>query len=175
MEHADFMRRAVEISRSSAERPGTRPYAAVVVRNGEIVGEGLNHAEAKCDPTAHGEIEAIRDACRNLKTTDLSDCEIYASCEPCVICMATMYRAGIRKLYYGVSLDEDTAIAARESDVRGLAVPKRIPNAEVIRQVAMPVKERSLKGEQVMHDEAQAALDYWWSKQGGAYPDEKVE
>lgn len=168
MERDDFMRRAIEISRSSAERPGTRPYAAVIVKDGAIVGEGLNQAEAKCDPTSHGEIEAIRDACRNLQTTDLSGCELYGSCEPCVICVATMYRAGISKLFYGVPLDEDAALAALVSATHGLAVAKRTPNAEVIRQVGLPAEERSLKGEQVMYEEARAALDHWWSKQESA-------
>ena len=66
-----FMRRAIELSAQALDEPGARPYGAVVVRDGKIVGEGLNQSAKNFDPTSHGEVEAIRDACRNLKTTDL--------------------------------------------------------------------------------------------------------
>ena len=98
------MRRAIELSRSSMNRPGTRPYGAVIVKDGKIVGEGLNQSDLNFDPTSHGEIEAIRDACRRLKTTDLSGCELFTSCEPCRLCVAAMYRAGIEQPSYAASL-----------------------------------------------------------------------
>ena len=80
-----FMRRAIELSAQALETPGARPYGAVVVKDGRIVGEGLNQSAKNFDPTSHGEVEAIRDACRNLKTTDLSGADLYTSCEPCSV------------------------------------------------------------------------------------------
>ena len=93
--------------------PGARPYGAVVVKDGKIVGEGLNQSAKNFDPTSHGEVEAIRDACRNLKTTDLSGCELYTSCEPCSVCVATMIMAGIGRMYYGATLDQSAGRRVR--------------------------------------------------------------
>jgi len=84
-----FMRRAIELAATALNIPGARPYGAVVVKDGRIVGEGLNEAAKKFDPTSHGEVEAVRDACRNLKTTDLTGCELYTSCEPCSVTRAS--------------------------------------------------------------------------------------
>jgi tRNA(Arg) A34 adenosine deaminase TadA len=73
------------------------------VKDGQIIGRGYNHVVANNDPSAHGEIMAIRDACTNLKTFDLTGCEIYTSCEPCPMCLGAIYRARISKIYYGNS------------------------------------------------------------------------
>ena len=108
-----FMRRAIELSAQALDQPGARPYGAVVVKDGKIVGEGLNQAAKNFDPTSHGEVEAIRDACRNLKTTDLSGADLYTSCEPCSVCVSTMIMAGISRMYYGASLDQSAAVVPR--------------------------------------------------------------
>jgi len=114
-----FMARALELSRQALDTPGTEPFGAVVVKDGKILGEGLNHARAHFDPTSHGEIEAIRDACRNLNTVDLTGSELYTSCEPCALCVAAMELAGISALYYGASLDEaNAALAAVPANAR---------------------------------------------------------
>ena len=76
----------------------------VVVRDGKIVGEGINRSLANFDPTSHGETEAIRDAARNLRTVDLGGCELYTSCEPCALCVAAMAIAGIARLYYAADM-----------------------------------------------------------------------
>jgi tRNA(Arg) A34 adenosine deaminase TadA len=101
-----FMKRAIEISRTALTKPGTEPFGAVIVLNGEIVGEGLSQALATLDVTSHGEIEAIRDANRRLKRLDLSDCEIYTSCEPCPLCVAAIGIARLKKMYYAATLDQ---------------------------------------------------------------------
>lgn len=100
----EFMDRALALSAQALTKPGTEPFGAVVVRNGVVVGEGINRSVANWDPTSHGETEAIRDACRRLETVDLSGCELYTSCEPCALCVAAMKICGIGKLYYGASL-----------------------------------------------------------------------
>src|SRR2546423_14621748 len=109
----NFMRRAIELSAQALEMPGARPYGAVVVKDGQISGEGLNPSAKNFDPTSHGEVEAVRDACRNLKTTDLSGAELYTSCEPCSVCVSTMIMAGIGRVYYGASLEQSTAVVPR--------------------------------------------------------------
>jgi guanine deaminase len=101
-----FMKRAIEISRTALTKPGTEPFGAVIVLNDEIVGEGLSQALATLDVTSHGEIEAIRDANRRLKRLDLSDCEIYTSCEPCPLCVAAIGIARLKKMYYAATLDQ---------------------------------------------------------------------
>ena len=101
-----FMKRAIEISRTALTEAGTEPFGAIVVLKGEIVGEGLSRALATLDVTSHGEIEAIRDANRRLKRLDLSDCEIYTSCEPCPLCVAAIGIARLKKMYYAATLDQ---------------------------------------------------------------------
>jgi guanine deaminase len=153
-----FMRRAIELSAQALDTPGARPYGAVVVKDGKIVGEGLNEAAKKFDPTSHGEVEAIRDACRNLKTTDLSGAELYTSCEPCSVCVSTMIMAGIGKMYYGASLDQSAAVVPRP--------PLPPPTAIVREQVGKPVAERSmLAAEPKLAEDAIAVLKSWVSKQ----------
>ena len=149
-----FMRRAIELSAQALETPGARPYGAVVVKDGKIVGEGLNQSAKNFDPTSHGEVEAVRDACRNLKTTDLTGAELYTSCEPCSVCVATMIMAGIGKMYYGASLDQSAAVVPRPS------LPP--PTTLVREQVGRPVAERSmLSAETKLTDEAIAVLKSW--------------
>ena len=153
-----FMRRAIELSAKALDTPGTRPYGAVVVKDGKIVGEGLNESAKKFDPTSHGEVEAVRDACRNLKTTDLSGCELYTSCEPCSVCVSTMIMAGISRMYYGASLEQSAAVVPRP------ALPP--PTTLVREQVGLPVGEREmLPAETKLPGEAIAVLETWVKKQ----------
>lgn len=152
-----FMQRAIELSRSALSRPGTEPFGAVVVKDGRIVGEGVNHSLAHFDPTSHGETEAIRDACRTLGTVDLEGCELYSSCEPCALCVATMKIAGISKLYYAASF----AQAGEAFD--GLTKAQRHPiDVYALRDdAAAPVEARSIPAEQKHDLEATAILVDW--------------
>lgn len=165
MDKTRFMKRAIELSCTAIDRPGTQPYGAVIVKDGEIVGEGLNHAEANFDPTSHGEVEAIRDACRKLKTTDLSGCELYTSCEPCILCVATMYWARIGKLYYAVSLKEGAGFFGSAVSGRNNVVKTIIDNAELGRQAVKPAVERDMPAEQMLAAEGLVALEAWWTAQ----------
>ncbi|MDE0433939.1 MAG: nucleoside deaminase, partial [Bryobacterales bacterium] len=85
------MKRAVALSRRGMELGHGGPFGAVVVRDDTVIGEGWNEVLLSKDPTAHAEIVAIRHACRKLATHDLSGCEIYASCEPCPMCLGAIY------------------------------------------------------------------------------------
>jgi tRNA(Arg) A34 adenosine deaminase TadA len=95
------MRRAIELSRRGARRGDGGPFGAVVVRDGVIVGEGWNRVIATNDPTAHGEVEAIRDACRRLGTFVLRGCDLFTSAEPCPMCLGAIYWARIDRVFYG--------------------------------------------------------------------------
>jgi len=152
-----FMRRAIALSSQSIDQPGTRPYAAVVVKDGKIVGEGLNGTTGNFDPTSHGEVEAIRDACRNLKTLELTDCDLYTSAEPCSMCVSTMLVAGIARMYYGASIAQSDSVFPR--------LPRLRP--ELVRaQIALPVEKRAMLAEQKMDSEAVAVLEAWKTKNG---------
>lgn len=107
------MARAFEIARQAEDDPGALPYGAVVVRDGEIIGEGLNRALALSDPTSHGETEAIRDACQRLGTTDLTGATVYTTAEPCSMCVATMLLAGIDRVIYAASADDSATMMQR--------------------------------------------------------------
>jgi guanine deaminase len=118
-DETDFMNAAVALSAEALVKDGTEPFGAVLVKDGEIVGRGLNHALRRLDPTSHGEVEAIRDACRTLGTLDLSDCDLYTSCEPCPLCIAAMEVAGIGRVFYALDLEEaNGAIENVPSDIR---------------------------------------------------------
>ena len=94
-----FMKRAIEISLLSVEK-GTGPFGAVIVKDGKIIAEGSNKVTLTNDPTAHGEIVAIREACKKLNNFNLSGCELYSSCEPCPMCLSACYWSRIDKIYY---------------------------------------------------------------------------
>ena len=85
-----FMMRAIELSIESAKSKGG-PFGSVVVKNNKIIAEGSNKVTMNNDPTAHGEIVAIREACQKLNTFDLSECDLYSSCEPCPMCLSAIY------------------------------------------------------------------------------------
>jgi tRNA(Arg) A34 adenosine deaminase TadA len=159
----NFMRWAIELSRTALTRPGTEPFAAVVVKDGKIVGEGLNHSAAHFDPTSHGEVEAIRDACRRLKSVDLSGCDLYTSCEPCSLCVATMHISGIRKLYYAVTLQQSrSALANVHPHIR------QSGDADKLRiQTGLPLRKREMPAEQHLDNEAINVLDAWAATRQG--------
>lgn len=152
-----FMQRAIALSAEALQTPGTEPFAAVVVKEGAVVGEGFNHSVAHFDPTSHGEIEAIRDACRRLQTVDLSGCDLYTSCEPCALCVAAMRVAGIGKLYYAASL------AQSGEAFEGVPASARHPiDVDALRQEAgAPLSQRVPPAEQKLDREAVQVLKAW--------------
>ncbi len=95
-----FMQEAINLSLISVQKWGW-PFGAVIVKDGEIVWKGHNQVTLNNDPTAHAEVVAIRDACKNLWSFQLDDCELYTSCEPCPMCLWAIYRARPSKVYYG--------------------------------------------------------------------------
>lgn len=152
MDDTAFLARAIEISRRALTEPGLRPFGAVVVKDGRIVGEGVNQADAKADPTSHGEIEAIRDACARLGTWDLTGTALYTSCEPCPMCVATMHIARIERVVYAASAQDSREVFAAGGRP-GVSASLDLP-----RQVAMPIHERRMPASQALRDESVAVL-----------------
>jgi tRNA(Arg) A34 adenosine deaminase TadA len=99
----EYMRRAIWLATQNVATGAGGPFAALVVRDGKIVGEGINTVTAANDPTAHGEVNAIRAAAKTLGAFTLAGCELYTSCQPCPMCLAACYWARIDRIYYGAS------------------------------------------------------------------------
>ncbi|HMU97580.1 MAG TPA: nucleoside deaminase [Chitinophagales bacterium] len=115
MEDIKFMQRAIELSEMGMQTGSGGPFGCVVVKNGKIVGEGFNQVTSTNDPTAHAEVVAIRNACKNLNTFQLEGCEIYTSCEPCPMCLGAIYWARPEKIYYANSREDAKAIGFDDS------------------------------------------------------------
>lgn len=110
----EFMKAACELSAENLSLNSGGPFGAVVVKDGKIIGRGRNHVLEDNDPTAHGEVMAIRDACKNTGSYDLSGCELYTSAYPCPMCMAATVWANIKKIYYGNTRKDAEAIGFRD-------------------------------------------------------------
>jgi guanine deaminase len=145
-----FMREAIRLSIQMMRRGKGGPFGAVVVRNGKVVGRGSNQVTSANDPTAHAEIVAIREACKRLKTFQLDDCDLYTSCEPCPMCLSAIYWARLANVFYA-NTRKDAAKINFDDDF-------------IYREVALPIRKRTLKMKQVLHDEALAAFTEWQQK-----------
>ena len=110
----NFMQEAIKESEQNLETGHGGPFGAVIVKDGRIIGRGHNEVIKNNDPTCHGEIQAIRDACRQLGTYDLTGCELYTSAEPCPMCLSAIIWANIKTVYYGNSAKDAAAIGFRD-------------------------------------------------------------
>lgn len=108
------MKTAIELSEDNLKTNAGGPFGAVVVKNGKIIGRGSNHVLKNNDPTAHAEIMAIRDACNNIQSYDLSGCELYTSCYPCPMCLSAIIWANIKTVYYGNTKEDAANIGFRD-------------------------------------------------------------
>ena len=108
------MKIAKELSDDNLKTNVGGPFGACIVKNGTIIGKGSNHVLSNNDPTAHAEMMAIRDACKNINSYDLSDCELYTSCYPCPICLSAIIWANIKKVYYGNTKEDAANIGFRD-------------------------------------------------------------
>ena len=109
-----YMKIANELSSENLKTNAGGPFGACVVKNGNIIGKGSNHVLNEHDPTAHAEIIAIRNACKNINSHDLSDCELYTSCYPCPMCLSAIIWANIKKVYYGNTKEDAANIGFRD-------------------------------------------------------------
>lgn len=148
--HEKFMRRAIELARNGVDDNLGGPFGCVVVRNGEIVGEGSNQVTSENDPTAHAEIVAIRNACGSLNSFQLDGCTIYTSCEPCPMCLGAIYWARPSALYIA-GTREDAAAAGFDDEY-------------FYRELKKPNDERELKMQSLLREESQAVFRRWIEK-----------
>ena len=143
----EFLRRAIALATENVVSAKGGPFGAVIVRDGRIVGEGANSVTATNDPTAHGEVNAIRAACQALGTFTLAGCELYTSCEPCPMCLAAAHWARLQAVYYGASAAD--AARAGFDDAFLYEEFRREPAARV-----MPAR-------QILSDEAWSSFAAW--------------
>lgn len=141
------MRRAITLATENVVSGAGGPFAALIVRNGKIVGEGVNTVTATNDPTAHGEVNAIRAACRALGTFKLAGCELYTSCEPCPMCLAATYWARIDAIYFGCSAADATRAGFDDAFLYG--------------EMRKDGAERTLPATQLLGEEAWASFAAW--------------
>ena len=144
-----FMMRAIELSIDSVNSRGG-PFGSVIVKDDKILGEGSNKVTSTNDPTAHGEIVAIRHACKNLNNFNLSGCDLYTSCEPCPMCLSAIYWAHIDKIYY----------ANTRSDARKINFDDSLIYSELTKKV----DQRKIPMVQLMREDALKAFELWDKK-----------
>ena len=145
----EFMKRAIKLSLESVNKNGG-PFGCIIVKDNKIVAEGFNKVTSSNDPTAHGEIVAIREACKNLNTFTLTGCELYSSCEPCPMCLSAIYWARIGKIYYANTRDD-----AKKID---------FDDSLIYSEFNKNINERKIPMVQIMRDEALKAFELWNGK-----------
>ncbi len=144
------MRQAIALSEKSV-REGGGPFGAVIVKDGKVIAKAHNRVTLNNDPTAHAEVEAIRKACRKLKTFDLSGCELYASCEPCPMCLSAMYWAHIDRYYYGND----------KTDAKEIGFDDKF----IYDEIEKAPEYRSMPRTQMLRNEAIAVFKQWTEKE----------
>lgn len=146
----EIMQRAIDLATESV-RKGGGPFGAVVVKDGKVIAESANSVTPDNDPTAHAEVNAIRLACKKLGTFMLDGCEIYASCEPCPMCLGAIYWAHITKIYYAGNR-ADAAKAGFDDDF-------------IYREININPEKRSVPAFNFMPDEGAAVFKLWLDKE----------
>ena len=143
------MKRAIELSVESINKGGG-PFGSVIVKDNKIIAEGSNKVTPTNDPTAHGEIVAIRDACKKLNNFNLSGCELYSNCEPCPMCLSAIYWARINKIFFANTRED-----ARKID---------FDDSLIYSEFKKNINERKIPMVQIMRDEALKAFQLWDKK-----------
>jgi len=144
------MARAIRLSMESVRSGRGGPFGAVVVKDGSIIAEGMNQVTSSNDPTAHAEVLAIRQACRELRLFELQGCELYTSCEPCPMCLGAIYWARLSRVYYGNAAADAAKIG--------------FDDALIYRELGQPLAQRAIPMIQMMRKEARAAFRAWAEK-----------
>jgi guanine deaminase len=145
-----FMAEAIRLSLENVKSGAGGPFAALVVRNGKIIGRGTNQVTRLNDPSAHAEVLAIREACRTINSFQLRGCEVYTTCEPCPMCLGVIYWARPDRVYYANSAADAAAIGFDDS--------------RIYQQISVPHAERSIPMLQIMRDQALSAFHAWQAK-----------
>ncbi len=147
MDHEKFMRAAAALAEQNVADGTGGPFGAVIVRDGEIVGEGTNQVTSSNDPTAHAEVVAIRQACEKLETFNLEGCVVYTSCEPCPMCLSAIYWARLDRIFYG-NTKADAAAIDFDDDFLYTEIPK-------------PIDQRAIPTSQILREETIKSFEAW--------------
>lgn len=147
----EYMKKAINLSREHMNLGHGGPFGAVIVKDNKIIGEGWNQVTSKNDPTAHAEVTAIRRACQELNTFDLSGAEIYTSCEPCPMCLAAIYWARIDKIFYA-NTRNDAALIDFDDEF-------------LYEEISLAVHDRKIPMRQALRDEALEVFKEWQQKE----------
>lgn len=145
-----FMARAIELAVENVHSGRGGPFGAVIVKDRSIIAAGTNQVTSTNDPTAHAEVVAIREACRNLGVFQLHGCEIYTSCEPCAMCLGAIYWAHLSRIYFASQAADASAVGFDDSFI--------------YRELAQPYSARRIPMVQMMREEALAAFRAWQEK-----------
>jgi guanine deaminase len=145
-----FMQRAIELAQHGIDANDGGPFGCVVVKNGEIIGEGNNCVTSTNDPTAHAEVVAIRNACKKLGTFQLDDCVIYTSCEPCPMCLGAIYWARPTAIFYACSKVDAAKIGFDDKFIYD--------------EIERPISERHIKTESFLREEGLKVFENWANK-----------
>jgi guanine deaminase len=145
-----MMRRAIELAQNGVDNDQGGPFGCVIAMDGRIVGEGCNEVTSTNDPTAHAEIVAIRSACRNLESFQLTGCVVYTSCEPCPMCLGAIYWARPSAIFFA-GTRQDAAAAGFDDEL-------------FYDELDRPNDERQLKMVSLLRDEAQQVFENWNAK-----------
>ena len=145
-----FMKKAILLSKKNVEKGGG-PFGAVIVKEGKIIATGCNRVTCNCDPTAHAEVTAIRNACKKTGTFNLDGCQIYTSCEPCPMCLSAIYWAHISNIYYGNTKKDAAKIGFDDSFIYD--------------ELDKSPSERAIPASQHLEKEAIVAFENWDKKE----------
>ncbi|MBN1473380.1 MAG: nucleoside deaminase [Syntrophaceae bacterium] len=145
-----FMQMAIELALDGMRKNEGGPFGAIVVKDKTIIGKGNNRVLYKNDPTAHAEIEAIREACQNINSFHLEGCTLYTLCEPCPMCMAAVYWAKISKVVFGCTRKDAAKIGFADDSI--------------YKELNMPPSERSIPMESMLRDDSLRVFDEWIKK-----------
>ena len=151
----NFMNMAIDTAIKGVLSNDGGPFGCVIIKNGEIIGTGNNKVTSSNDPTAHAEIMAIREACKNLKSFQLDDCILYTSCEPCPMCFGAIYWARPKKVFYGCNKTDAAEIG--------------FDDEFIYKELDLELSKRSIPFEQINRENAVKAFNAWKEK------DDKIE
>ena len=150
-EHTGFMDKAIKKAISGVLNNDGGPFGCVIIKDGKIIGSGNNKVTSTNDPTAHAEIIAIREACKNLNSFQLEDCIVYTSCEPCPMCLGAIYWARPKKVYYGCNKADAAKIG--------------FDDAFIYKELNLQNNKRSIPFEQIDRKKALDAFRAWEDKE----------
>jgi guanine deaminase len=144
---AEFMRRAIALGMENVRTGGGGPFAAVIVKDGRVVAEGVNRVTATNDPTAHAEVVAIREACRKLGDFQLAGCDLFTTCEPCPMCLGAIYWARPARVFYACVAADAAAVG--------------FDDAFIYEELQHPHARRRLPMEQLLREESLQLFSLW--------------